>query len=346
VAVQSLQAARPNEKFAPLPAPTGKPPYHLALAELGADPTTKLVFYVIGDHGGIVDAIPQEAVAAALVADVTASGATFCYSLGDLVYFNGDLDQWYPQFYEPYDKLLLPIVGVPGNHDGDNSDNTAVASLTAFMENMCATPPPTLTQQAGDSNRDAMTQPNCYWTLVANLVTIIGLYTNVPSGGVVEPDQAAWLASELRSAPAGAPVIVTLHHPPYSADATHGGSLQMGQLIDTAARSSGRWPDLVLAGHVHDYQRFTRTVTDLGARAGQHKEIPYIVCGAGGYHNLHRLAPDVGHLPWQATADTVLNAGIDHLWGFLTVTVENGTISGTYTTVARTGTATAKADTF
>jgi hypothetical protein len=317
----------------------------MELSSVTADPADKLVFYAVGDLGGIVDAAPQEAVAAALVADLRSSGASFMYALGDLVYFNGDFNQWYPQFYEPYDKLTIPIVAIPGNHDGDNSDNTAVPSLAAFMANMCATTP-TLTQQAGDSNRDAMTQPNCFWTLRAKLVTIVGLYTNVPSGGVVEPDQAAWLAAELEAAPAATPLLLALHHPPYSADATHGGSAQMGEVIDTAAKTAGRWPDLILAGHVHDYQRYTRTVADLGSRSMQARHIPYIVCGTGGYHNLHALAPGIGPLPWQATSDAVLEAAFDTVWGFMTITIEGGAVSATYTTVDRAGTVTPNADRF
>lgn len=342
--VQYLQAPRTNEAFAPLPAPPGPAPYRLELATVTADPTDKLVFNVIGDSGGIVDAIPQEAVAAALSASLPGSGARFVYHVGDLVYFNGDAAQWFPQLYEPYEKVTVPIMGIPGNHDGDNSDNPAVPSLSMFVANMCA-PTPALTQQAGDSNRDAMTQPNVYWTLRAQLVTIIGLYTNVPSGGVIEPDQGAWLAGEIEAAPHDRPLIIALHHPPYSADAHHGGSAAMGAAIDKASAAAARWPDLVISGHVHDYQRFTRSAGGLGGMTGPER-IPYIVCGASGYHNLHAMAPDVGALPWQAAPDLTLDAAIDNRYGFLTLTVQGGKISGSYTTVARDGTTVANADIF
>jgi len=83
------------------------------------------------------------------------------------------------------------------------------------------------------------------------------IYTNVPSGGVVESDQEAWVVGELKAAPADRALVLTPHHPPYSADAHHGGSAQMGALIDRATTTAGRWPDLILSGHVHNYQRFT-----------------------------------------------------------------------------------------
>lgn len=51
----------------------------------------------------------------------------------------------------------------------------------------------------------------------------------------------------------------------------------MGDALDVAFDASGRVPDLVLSGHVHNYQRFTRTLTSS-------QTLPYIVIGNGGYH--------------------------------------------------------------
>lgn len=110
--------------------------------------------------------------------------------------------------------------------------------------------------------RTAMIQPNVYWTLLTPFATIIGLYTNVPEGGVVEPDQQAWLAGELRDADAALPVIVALHHPPFSLDTHHSGSSAMSKVLTQAASKAKRKPDLVCSGHVHNYQRFS--ITDAG----------------------------------------------------------------------------------
>jgi len=78
------------------------------------------------------------------------------------------------------------------------------------------------------------------------------------------------------------PLIVTLHHPIYSADDHHSGSTFMKEVIETAAQEAERHPDMVVAGHVHDYQRLTKTLPD-------GNKVPYLVTGAGGYHNLHRI---------------------------------------------------------
>ncbi len=152
-------------------------------------------------------------------------------------------------------------------------------------------------------------------------MTIIAVYSNVPDGGHLEPEQVTRLTEELKSAPAGKPIILGLHHPPYSVDAHHGGSQRMGELIDQAVAAAGRGPDMVLSGHVHDYQRFTRTVNG--------KPVPYIVSGNGGYHNLHQLAQGatVGE---EVASDVVFEYGDAKHYGFLKLTVSGGKISGEY----------------
>lgn len=326
---QRESVALENQAFCPLPAPTGSAPFRMQTSEIELPPAASgtRVLHVIGDCGGVLDPDPQRFVAAAIVADT----ADLLYVVGDVVYFNGDESQYGPQFYEPYASYNRPIVAIPGNHDGDNSDNPSVPSLTAFVQNFCA-PSPHLDQQAEETNRDTMTQPNVYWTLRDPLFTIIGLYTNVPAGGVVQSDQAAWLASELAAAPADAALIVTLHHPPYSCDTMHGGSASMGRLLD-GAFAQGRRPHLILSGHVHNYQRFSR---------GQ---LPYVVIGNGGYHNLHTMAPGaVAGL--QVSADTVLEAWCDDKWGYLRLEVTQAQIAGEFVAVAKDGSVTRAVNTF
>src|SRR5436190_14009526 len=86
----------------------------------------------------------------------------------------------------------------------------------------------------------------------------------------MDNNQIAWLQSELTSAPQEKAVIVSMHHPIYSADIYHSGSTYMHNTLDQAIQNSGRVPDAVFAGHVHNYQRYTRT---LNGRA-----LTYLVC--------------------------------------------------------------------
>jgi acid phosphatase type 7 len=342
---QKFHSFQSNQKFEPLPKPTGPFPYHLATSDVGIAPAKdKRILHLTGDTGGVKDPNPQMHVADAMVADLAnAPAPAYFFHLGDVVYFNGEEREYGPQFYEPYAHYNAPIFAIPGNHDGEppEAEEPNAPSLGAFVENFCAATPH-LDPQAQETNRDTMTQPNVYWTLQDDLFSILGLYTNVPEGGQVDQDQLEWLIGELKAAPAKGLVLIALHHPPYSADAHHGGSARMGQLLDEAFKESGRVADMVLCGHVHDYQRFTRTI---GA-----KQVPYIVAGAGGYHNLHRMAKEPSgkppKTPFKATPDCQLDAFCDDRWGFLRLTITPGHIEGSYTAVDKTGAVTPEIDKF
>jgi hypothetical protein len=334
-ALEQLQHERfPPEGVQPLPAGQGG---RASGADVGIQDASPITFLVIGDHGGILDPDPQNAVSNAMQARAPRDPhPAFLYSVGDIVYFYGDQSKYLPQFYEAYAHLQLPIVGIPGNHDGDTGDDPTRTPLDAFMANFCA-PEPRLPVGNEEYNRDVETQPYCDWTLALSAVTIIGLYSNVPSGGHLEAVQTSWLASELAAAPTDRPLIVAIHHPPYSVDAMHGGSKLIGDALDAAFAASDRTPDLVLNGHVHNYQRFTRTLNG--------KSLPYIVIGNGGYHNLHHLAKDATH-GLQVSDDVVFEFGDATHWGFLELTIQGDAITGTYTAVTKDGQTTPSADAF
>jgi hypothetical protein len=283
---------------------------------------------------------PQEIVATWLENDfdTPATVPSFFYHLGDVVYYDGERNSYYDQFYEPHVGYPAPIFAIPGNHDGDvailpaDSICPADPSLKGFMVNFCAQEA-TVMPDARDVPRPAMTQPNCYWTLIAPLVAMIGLYTNCPGHGVVHKDQADWFTAELAAADAGKALIVALHHPPYSADGHHGASKEMRTLLENAFASSGRTPNLVLSGNVHNYQRFLVPQQSGG-------ELTYVVAGAGGYPNLHTMAKVGGQwppIPWvdPASGVTLASYSQEHRHGFLRLTVRKSEITGVYTTVPR-----------
>ena len=178
--------------FRDLPNPSGKPPYHLDLKSIvpAADykaivTSKKLVFHLNGDMGGINYDVPQTLVAKGMEGDFDpkakpGNNPAFLYICGDCVYFNGEVKEYYNQFYRPYEFYPAAIFAVPGNHDGENlpGDN----SLTGFLRNFCATQPVKM-PESGDSHRTAMVQPNVYWTLVTPMASFVGLYSNVPEGG-------------------------------------------------------------------------------------------------------------------------------------------------------------------
>jgi len=107
-------------------------------------------------------------------------------------------------------------------------------------------------------------------------------------------------------------VIVAVHHPPLSADAKHGGSTGLSNDLDTAAKNAGLWPDAVLSGHAHLYQRFTRHVP------GQ--DIPYVVSGSGGFSATKPLV-QTPKAPYTI-GDFTLEIDPIIEFGYLTLTVD------------------------
>lgn len=330
------QFPRGNQRFQPLPPATGSAPYHLRLEdvlrsdELDQIQTEKtMAFHCVGDTGGVRDPVPQQLVANAL----ESIKANFFYHLGDVVYYNGQSEEYYPQFYEPYQHYQHPIFAIPGNHDGDPLRGSNEKSLKAFVKNFCARSM-NISPDAGQINRSPMIQPNVYWTLNTPYAIIIGLYTNVPEGGVVKQNQINWLENELRSAHKDnnnhkKAIIVSLHHPIFSMDRYHSGSQSMLNLLDNAFENTEVIPDAVFAAHVHNYQRFTRTY--------KNRKLPYIVAGAGGYWNLHWMQKSVYQMSLPEKLpdrdDVILEKYIDNHHGFMHVQVTPNKLIGKYYTV-------------
>jgi len=344
------------------PARQNAPPY-LDLADYlpadvanAIDQAGRITFHAVGDTGAAkvsrsqtaATAIQHEAgVADAMAADVLSQGVNgpaFFFNLGDVIYNFGEGQYYYDQFYEPFRDYDRPIFSIPGNHDGmvfgSASSAPQVPTLAAFLTNFCAAEPGP-SPDSGGLVRSVMTQPGVYFTLDAPFVSIIGLYSNVLDSGAgvissqkghfpLVDDQLTFLQNELerlkpdREAGKRA-VLIAVHHPPLSADARHGGS--SGELadIDACCTAAGLWPDAVLSGHAHLYQRFTRVI--------QGKQTPYIVAGSGGYA---ATAP-LGGLPNAPVKignyTLVVNPIVE--FGYLTITTDAKTLTITFKTAVQ-----------
>jgi hypothetical protein len=343
---------RHSQDLQPVPKPSSAQP-RLDLADVlepalvdAITHAKRISFHSVGDTGAAkVDqlqtaatAIAQEAsVADAMSDDVRRgglAGPAFFFHLGDVVYYFGEGRYYYDQFYEPFRAYDRPIFAIPGNHDGmvfgSQPDTPKTPTLTAFLRNFCAAKAGA-SPDAGAIVRTTMTQPGVYFTLDAPFVSIIGLYTNVLEGpGVISSqngtyptmgdEQLAFLTAELqRLAPARKAleraVVVATHHPPASVDSVHGGSTGLAEDIDKACRDAGFWPDAILSGHAHLYQRFTRAT---GGR-----RFPYVVAGSGGFA---ATKPKAGLAPAPVTVgEYTLERDPIVEFGYLTVTVSMST---------------------
>jgi len=336
-----------------IPAPWRTPPA-MSLGEVlnagsiqAIQKSGKIVFHSVGDTGGVKEPSHQFAVADALAADLGSKTygtgrPAFFYHLGDVVYYFGQERYYYDQFYDPYRDYAGPIFAIPGNHDGVLFKADPVAySLAPFYENFCSKAP-TSDPAAKGFARTTMAQPGVYFTLNAPFLKIIGLYSNTgETSGIINdkttgPAQLQFLQNQLATAAAqraqtGADpfaLIFAVHHPPFTISKSNSPSPEMLSQIDQACSTANIWPDLVLSGHAHLYERYTRTMK------ADEREIPYVVCGNGGYLKLsdprkgkNGVNPQPGIPGNDAKGNTLtLNVYNNTMYGFLRLTVDKSSI--------------------
>ena len=280
----------------------------------------KMSFAMVGCSGDPETQTNTGAVAQA----ITAAGDTsFFYHLGDIIYLEKGSDAttdgsdtvdtpplWNTQFYAPYTNYAKRIVSIPGNHDGKSSP------ITNYLEAFCSDPSHWPQPWAGNTTdqRPAMIQPYVYWRLDTPLAYIVGLYSNIVNGGMLDDPtrysdftkgpQYQWLVGELRSVAAAnsqnspkRAVLLAVHYPPYSGASNFNvrGEPSQGPTpnasnapylavaLQQAFADSGQRPDAIFSAHAHLFQRLTYTFADGTV-------MPCLVAGCGGHSPLEVLS--------------------------------------------------------
>jgi acid phosphatase type 7 len=191
----------------------------------------------------------------AIVERVAAARPAFVLITGDLVLKGSDVRDWqvWDQETQPLRDAHVPVFPVLGNHDL-SGDATGTNFLAHF---------PDLTGQR-------------WYTLRARNVLCFMLDSDSDEPGST---QWQWLERQLSAVPAEVDFLVfVLHHPPYTNsenNALGGGHSSRPQEQKLAAmleqrQASMRQRMIVIAGHVHSYERY------------EHAGITYIVSGGGG----------------------------------------------------------------
>jgi hypothetical protein len=361
--VDADTAAKAEDQYQPIPTARSTDPMDL-VAVLGADAVARIqssgqiVFHTAGDSGGIEKPEFQFAVAGAMANDLP-GGAAFWYHLGDVVYFFGQDQYYFEQFYDPYRNYNAPIFAIPGNHDGAIFSGETANSLDAFRANFCTETPGHSPDSQG-AVRTTMDQPGVYFTLNAPFVKFIGLYSNTGEGGTqgmisgtkvgtVQLDflkQQLTTAKQERAANQWRALVLATHHPPFTGSPFHVPSPDMLAQIDQICAQVGIWPDIHLSGHSHLYERYTRTVNG--------KQIPYVVAGMAGYYGLTGLKPGQ-QPPAPVTPMSGTDASGNPLrmdvfnnthFGFVRMTVSPKNLTSVFITVDTSTGATAIGDSF
>lgn len=321
----------------------------------------QIAFHATGDTGVATTAQHDIADAMAKEIDVAhpANGPTFFLNLGDVIYGNGKKDLYADRFYKPNQNYLRPggdfegiILAIPGNHDGEVRTQADQPSLAAFWENFCADPdhpPPT----AADFHAQMPDQPGVYWHLDAPFLDLIGLYSNAGENvgtlgrNAHDDHQAKWLKTALAGIKAARPgasrkaLLLAVHHPPYASGLLaggfgHAGSPLLLSQIDQACADAGIWPDAVISGHAHNYQRYLRECKDA---AGHAFDISYVIAGTGGI-NTQAIPHNFGHQltetpvpPGLASSGVTYSTGLQ-AHGYLRISASATALKLTFVKVA------------
>jgi acid phosphatase type 7 len=308
----------------PAPPPAGQKPLNFSTIDAKENQriisSGKMSFAMVGCSGDPAKGKKTKAVAKAMIA---ADDTSFFYHLGDIIYLETGSDAttnssqdadtpelWNSQFYAPYTHYPKRIVSVPGNHDGKSTP------ITNYMDVFCSAPSkwPAPWKENTTDKRPAMIQPYVYWRFDTPLAYIVGLYSNIVNGGMLDDPTAyprfrkgpqyQWLVAELkaiaatnrRNSPKKA-VLLAVHYPPYSGAANfnvRGDQAQgpshnaakapfLSVALQTAFDESGQRPDAIFSAHAHLFQRITYTFADGSV-------MPCLVAGCGGHSPLEVLS--------------------------------------------------------
>ena len=315
------------------PAPAEQPP--LDFSAIDGDENQRIIsagkmsFAMIGCSGDPDTQTDTEAVAAAITAD---NDTSFFYHLGDIIYLEKGSDAttddtegdtpplWNSQFYAPYTNYPKRIVSIPGNHDGKSTP------ITNYVDAFCSDPTKWPAPWAGNTTdqRPAMIQPNVYWRFDTPPAYIIGLYSNIVNGGMLDdptayPDftkgpQYQWLVAELKAVAAAnsqnspkKAVLLAVHYPPFSGaanfnirgDQSQGPSPNasnapyLAVALQQAFTDSAQRPDAIFSAHAHLFQRITYSFAD-------ETVMPCLVAGCGGHSPLEVLSDQCDGEPGAA----------------------------------------------
>ncbi|HJV49098.1 MAG TPA: metallophosphoesterase [Geothrix sp.] len=287
-----------------------------------------------GAHRMIVfgDAASGSREQVALAKAVAAAKPDAVFIVGDLVYGRGRAAEYRDHFFPVYNggevplMRQVPFLGVPGNHDVPFRDWPDASAYFAYWSQplngpvlkpgeagaapvsagvhdaMVAAAGPAFPRMASFS----FDYGKAHWTVLDSNV-----YADWES-----PKLKAWLEADLKAAQGTAWRIVALHHPLFQSALSHSEDQWMRPLSPLLERYG---VDLVLAGHVHNYQRtapirfrptkavprgrpvpgdFTVDESFDGRTATRPKGIIHIVTGAGGAELYDPWQTDV-RTSWQ-----------------------------------------------
>ena len=202
----------------------------------------------------------------AIVEAITKTKPAFVAITGDLVWRGTSTSDWahYDQETKPLYDAHMPLLPTLGNHEYMNArlaETGRAAGLRNFYKRF-----PEIPHRPATPWYSAQ-YANCYFLMVDSIDD------DAPGS-----EQMKWVQSQLDSLPTTIDyVFVVLHRPPYtsSTNSRHRPRPQeigLAKMLESRQQKAARPRLIVIAGHVHNYERFEKS------------GVTYIVSGGGGAH--------------------------------------------------------------
>jgi hypothetical protein len=251
-------------------------------------------FLVVGDTGEGDES--QWALVPPLLA--AGEGTQFMVICSDVIYPDGDINEYVNKFCLPYKDYPKPIYALPGNHDWYDG-------LNGFMVNFCGAEP---SERSLGSNRilrrlwrkaarakpevlercralrpeleEHLKQPAPYFAIDTGPLRIVSIDTGI--NGQLDSEQGEWLRQVSSNSPK--PKILLTGKPIYVDNEYHPGVIEGSRTrVDDIVRTSENNYVAAIGGDIHNYQRYP---VKIGSRT-----IQYIVSGGGGAYmsDTHRI---------------------------------------------------------
>jgi hypothetical protein len=236
----------------------------------------------------------------ALVPPLLESGKDthFMVICSDVVYPDGDVNEYLKKFCCPYKDYPKPIYALPGNHDWYDG-------LNGFMVHFCGAEPserslgrnwilrrlwrkaarvkPEVLERCHTLRpepEDHLRQPGPYFAIDTGPLRIVSIDTGI--NGQLDRDQGEWLRWVSSNSPK--PKILLTGKPIYVDNEYHPGDIEDGAMkVDDIVRASEHNYVAAIGGDIHNYQRYPVKV--------RNRTIQYIVSGGGGAYmsDTHRI---------------------------------------------------------
>jgi hypothetical protein len=222
----------------------------------------------------------------------------FMIICSDVVYPDGDVNEYLKKFCRPYQDYRKPIYALPGNHDWYDG-------LNGFMVHFCGVEPskrplgrnwlirrlwrkaarakPEILKKCRDLRpelEECLRQPGPYFAIDTGPLQIVSIDTGI--NGQLDYGQGEWLRRVSSNSPK--PKILLTGKPIYVDNEYHPGDIEdTAMKVDDIVRARESNYVAVIGGDIHNYQRYPVKVGD--------RTIQYIVSGGGGAYmsDTHRI---------------------------------------------------------